>query len=607
MERSSIQAGDSIQAALYARVSSDRQAQTGTIGSQIAAVLEHAAGDGLSIDPELRFIDDGYSGATLVRPALERLRDTAAAGGFQRLYILCPDRLARSYAYQMLLVDELQRCGVELRFVNRPLGHSPEDQLLLQVQGVVAEYERAKILERGRRGRLHAAQRGSVSVMSKAPYGYRYISRIRGVSDAQYNLNLQEAGIVLGMFQWVALERMSISQVCRRLNAGGVPSPGGSGRWPRSTVWQMLQNPAYMGQAAYGKSRWGPLRPRLRAARNHPEQSRRGKSSYDVPAEQWTSIPVPPIVPVELFQMVQQQLEENRRRCRQRLRGARHLLQGLLVCRCCGYAYIGLTPHRKRRLGYYQCSGSDAARFGGHRICQNKSVREDLLDQAVWGDVCAMLKQPQRLQEELNRRLDPHADDPDHSARRKLNIQIDQTRRGIARLIDAYGEGLVQKSEFEPRIASARQRLSQLQLQLQSHVDQQARARELRLVIDNLQTFAQRVTEGLDQADWLTRRDIIRMLIKRVEVDQEEVNIVYRVDLKPLDPRPQTSALQHCSWRRCVVARVKSAPAGRSTRLPSALRLRLEESSPKSAPRRWRPVLGRPRFHHDYVERLPTL
>ena len=159
----------SIRAAIYARVSSDRQAQDGTIDSQVQALRERVAQDGLSLEEELCFLDDGYSGSTLIRPALERLRDQAAGGAIDRLYVHCPDRLARRYAYQVLLVDELQHCGVELVFLNRPLGRGAEDDLLLQVQGIVAEYERAKILERSRRGKLHAAARGRVSVLAHTP------------------------------------------------------------------------------------------------------------------------------------------------------------------------------------------------------------------------------------------------------------------------------------------------------------------------------------------------------------------------------------------------------------------------------------------------------
>ena len=163
-----------LQVALYARVSSEQQASAHTVESQIAALVERIAADGCVVLPQLQFVDEGYSGATLVRPALEQLRDLAAAGELDRLYVHSPDRLARKYAYQVLLVDELQHAGVEIVFLNHSLGNSPEDDLLLQVQGMVAEYERAKILERSRRGKRHAAQRGSINPLSGAPYGYRY-------------------------------------------------------------------------------------------------------------------------------------------------------------------------------------------------------------------------------------------------------------------------------------------------------------------------------------------------------------------------------------------------------------------------------------------------
>jgi site-specific DNA recombinase len=141
--------------ALYARVSSEQQAQTHTIDSQLAALRERIAQDGQHLLPEHEFIDRGYSGSTLLRPALERLRDAVAAGEIEQLYVHSPDRLARKYAYQVMLVDECQRAGVTIVFLNRALDHSPEDELLLQVQGMIAEYERAKMLERSRRGKRH--------------------------------------------------------------------------------------------------------------------------------------------------------------------------------------------------------------------------------------------------------------------------------------------------------------------------------------------------------------------------------------------------------------------------------------------------------------------
>jgi len=568
----SITSDPSIRAALYARVSSEQQAQAGTVDSQVAAIVERAGQDGLSIEPESRFIDEGHSGATLVRPALERLRDLAAAGGVDRLYVLCPDRLARSYAYQMLLVDELQRCGVELSFINRDLGKTPEDHLLLQVQGMVAEYERAKIIERCRRGKLHAARQGSVNVLGGAPYGYRYVPAADGAGASQYNVHLPEAEVVRLIFQWIGLERASIGQVCKRLKTQGILSPRGKDYWDRSTVWGILKNPAYKGAAAFGKTRMGTMRRRLRGGRNRHEQPRGGQSSYDLPVEQWISIAVAAIVDEALFDAVARQLEENRKRSREGQRGARYLLQGIIQCKCCGYAYYGKqislagAQGKRRDYGYYRCVGTDAYRFGGHRVCRNKQVRQDLLDQAVWNDVKSLLADPARVERELNRRLDGGNQDDQRQADQKLNAQIDKVRRGIARLIDAYGEGLVDKGEFEPRITSARQRLSQLQEQLQARVDEQARAREMRLVIDNLETFSREVTAGLDEADWQTRREIIRTLVKRVEVEAEQVKVVYRVDLCPFERSPNGGFLHYC-WRRDFAASGEHLSASRARRV----------------------------------------
>src|SRR3954470_7629525 len=163
-----------------ARVSSEHQAENDTIASQLAALEAPIAAECLVPPPAQRFVDDGFSGATLARPALEQLRDLAAAGGLDRVHVHAPDRLARRYAYQVLLVDELRRAGVEIMFLNRPIGTSAEDDLLLQVQGMVAEYERAQILERSRRGKRYAALAGSVNVLVAAPYGYRYIKKQDG-------------------------------------------------------------------------------------------------------------------------------------------------------------------------------------------------------------------------------------------------------------------------------------------------------------------------------------------------------------------------------------------------------------------------------------------
>lgn len=536
-----------LQVATYARVSSDQQAEAGTIASQLAALSERVVEDGCRLADELTFIDEGYSGATLIRPALERVRDMAAMGGIDRLYVLSPDRLARKYAYQALLVDELQRSGVEIVFLNRELGQSPEDELLLQVQGMIAEYERAKMMERSRRGKRYAARSGDVAVLSGAPYGFFYVSKQAGGGQARYEIVPEEAQIVQQIFKWVGIERLSMGEVCRRLQQAGVKTRSGKTTWDRSVIWSMLKNPAYKGMAAFGKTCSEPMRPRLRPQRNGSRQPRRPIYVQDQPPEEWVYIPVPALIDADLFACVQEQLAENHRRARQGKRGASYLLQGLLVCSQCGYAYYGKrvsnsTAKGKRRYAYYRCLGTDAYRFGGERICDNLQVRTDKIDQLVWEEVCDLLQNGRRLQEEYERRL--HTP---HQERDELTItqaQMAKVRQGIARLIDSYAAGYIEKLEFEPRITRLRQRLSILEQKAGKIADELVLQEELYLVISRLEDFAAQVKGSLAEADWHTRRDLIRTLVKQVEIDKEEVNVVFRVPLDQLDLGADNGNLQ---------------------------------------------------------------
>lgn len=542
---------DRTQAASYARVSSEQQAEANTVASQIAALHARVAEDGLALPEERQFVDEGYSGATLIRPALERLRDLIAAGGVDRLYVHSPDRLARKYAYQVLLIDEFQRAGVEVIFLNRELGRTPEDDLLLQVQGMVAEYERAKILERSRRGKRHAAHSGEVSVLSTAPYGYLYVRKHESGAEGRFEILLEEARVVRQVFAWVGRDRLSIGEVVRRLNHARERTRTGKTVWDRTTVWGMLKNPAYMGQAAFGKTRVGPLQPRLRAQRGGSLQPRRAYSTNDVPREEWIAVPVPALVSEELFAAVQVQLEENRRRARQGQRGARYLLQGLVLCQHCGYAYYGkpvsssAAKGKVRDYAYYRCIGTDAYRFGGERVCHNPQVRTDLLDVTVWQEVCALLGDPQRVEHEYRRRLAP----PDTDERSGVERQLGKLRQGLARLIDSYAEGLIEKAEFEPRIGRLRQRIAALEEQAQQLAQAETLHDDLRVIIGRLDEFAERVKGGLAEADWPTRRELIRAVVKRVEIGQEEVNVVFRVSPDPFVERPDRGVLQHCGRR----------------------------------------------------------
>jgi len=539
--------------ALYARVSSEQQAEAGTIKSQVSSLLEKISADGFALpNALLQFIDDGHSGATLIRPALERLRDCIFNGLVDCVYVHSPDRLARKYAYQILLMDEFQKAGAKIVFLNREIGKTPEDDLLLQVQGMMAEYERAKILERSRRGKLQGAKRGAINVLSGAPYGYRYVGKHDGDGQSRYEIIFEEARVVQQIFEWVGRERMSIGQVKRKLDESGIKTKSGKTYWDRTVIWAMLKNPAYIGKAAFGKTKLGDKRSRVRPQRNSSDRPRQSYSTYDVPKEEWIYIPVPALVSEDLFNAVLDQLSENREQSRERRRGALHLLQGLICCKSCGYAFYGKPVRNKidktktRTYAYYRCIGTDAYRFGGKRICDNKQIRTDLVDDLVWRQASELLHDPQRLEREFNRRLKKgQRQDPERLEAERKNLQ-----NKISRMIDSYAEGVITKEEFEPRVKRSKAQLATLDEQYKAIREQENSARQLQLLIVRLDEFASKVRGKLDKLDWETKRQIIRSIVKAVEIDHEQVNVVFRVGPLPFDLAPTGGrSLQHCNKR----------------------------------------------------------
>jgi DNA invertase Pin-like site-specific DNA recombinase len=325
-------------AAIYARVSSARQKKDQTISSQTAALRAHAELSRLEVPGEWVFEDEGHSGATLIRPGLEALRDLAAQGLVDVVLCYSPDRLARKFAYQALLIEEFARAGVRVEFVKGPRGDSPEDQLLVQFQGMFAEYEKAQIAERYRRGNAHRARTGSVNVLSGAPFGYRYV-RKSDLASAVYQVIEDEAALVAEMFRRYADDGASIAGLARWLSGTGVLTRTGKDRWDRSVIWGMLRNPAYAGTAVFGKTMVISEPAGLnRAARLQGRSVPRPSRTVDRPPEDWTAIPVPAIVTAETFQRVQQRLADNKRFAARNTK-VPSLLQGLAACAACGYGY----------------------------------------------------------------------------------------------------------------------------------------------------------------------------------------------------------------------------------------------------------------------------
>jgi site-specific DNA recombinase len=292
--------------------------------------------------------------------------------------------------------------------------------------------------------------------------------------------------------------------------------------------------------------------------RGSAEQPRWPYGTYDVPENEWLRMPVPALIETELFATVQEQLTENRQRNRQNRRGQRYLLQGLLVCRRCGYAYYGkaISPRaakgKRRDYAYYRCCGSDAYRFGGQRLCANPQLRTDRTDAAVWQEVQRLLQNPDLIAAEYERRLhQAQHPDADRSDLVTTEAPIAKLRRGVARLIDGYAEGLIEKDEFEQRITGLRQRIKIWEQQAAALQDEAALRRTLSLLIGRLEDFAKQIQQRMTTLDWSLQRDLIRLLVKRVEVDHDEINVVFRVAPPPgfLPPGPEGDrSLQDC-WR----------------------------------------------------------
>jgi site-specific DNA recombinase len=326
-----------VMAAIYARVSSARQKEEQTIASQSAALRSYAAANGLEVPTEWVFEDDGHSGATLIRPALERLRDVAAEVEVPVLLCYAPDRLARRYVYQTLLIEEFARVGTEVRFLKGRRSETAEDELLVQFQGMIAEYERAQIAERTRRGKLYRARSGSTAVLSGAPYGYRYVRKDE-TADARYEIVEPEATVVRQLFARYIEEQESIAGLVRWLRTQEIPTATGKLRWDRSTVWGMLRNPAYCGRAAFGKTGTTGEHPKVtRALRRRGARISTNLVSRDRPRDKWIEIPVPPIISEEMFALAARRLEDNKRFASRRAK-IPSLLQGLVVCQSCGYS-----------------------------------------------------------------------------------------------------------------------------------------------------------------------------------------------------------------------------------------------------------------------------
>lgn len=227
-------------AALYARVSTARQEQEETIDSQIAEVRQRIELDGNILDQANIYIDEGYSGSVLERPALDAMLDTAKVKGFDVLYIYDLGRLSRQLSHLLIVIEQLEKYEREVISLHERITGTPEDKFLLQIMGSMHEYERAKITERFRRGKMYKARSGKI-VGYNAPYGYRY-----NKETGELDIHEPEARAVKKMFEWVGNEGLSTYSVIERLHDEGIMPPKQKQEyWTRSPIARILSNETY--------------------------------------------------------------------------------------------------------------------------------------------------------------------------------------------------------------------------------------------------------------------------------------------------------------------------------------------------------------------------
>ena len=534
-------------APIYARVSSDRQREQNTIASQTALLLEYAKAHDWVVPPEWVFEDDGYSGSVLARPGLERLRDLAAEGLLETVLIYAPDRLSRKYAYQVLLVEEFSRCGVETIFLRSAGGNNPEERLLIQFQGMIAEYERAQIVERSRRGKRHRAKMGCINVLSGAPYGYRYVKKT-DTAEAYYAVIESQAEVVREVFELYAKELWSIGAITRQLNEQGIRTRLGRGPWERSTIWAMLRNPAYQGTACFGKTERAPRQRITKPLREKGGFSTRSNAHHEREPQEWIRVPVPALVSAETFALAQERLIENKRFSARRTKTPT-LLQGLLVCGQCGYGlYRTSTKTSKRQLQYYRCLGSDRYRHLRGPVCQCRPIRQDYLDELIWQEVMRLLNEPQLVQAEIERRIQESlSSDPVQQRKLRLERESKRIASQLDKLLDAYREDLIGLTDLRTRVPELRRKQTAIEKELQGvalRALEKSRLIQLNASIENFLASLRQSAKKLEVAE---RQKIVRLVIKQVIVKDDALTIQHSIPISRSNESQSTASYLLCT------------------------------------------------------------
>jgi len=537
-----------MQAAIYARVSTERQGREQTIESQLTLLKAWVRDQGHELSPEHIYTDEGYSGSRLDRPGLDRLRDAVQDAAVGVIAVLSPDRLARKYAYQVLLLEEFRRNGCEVVFLQHPISDDPNDQLLLQIQGAIAGYERALLGERFRRGKLQKARAGQY-LAGTAPYGYRYIHKQDGV-PGHLVIDETEAEFVRMLYRWLIEEQLTIRQILKRLNFGPWYPRSGKHPWSPSVVHRILADPLYTGTAYTNRYRFvPPKKPRTHGPRTSENTCRQPR-----PKEEWIPIPIPAIIDAETHERAQAQLARNAQLSFRHNTKYSYLLRCLLTCKTCGLAMYGTTykatasqPERR----YYECHGKDCILSARTEKCPQRPARGEELDAAVWEHVCSLLRDPEQLvaQFEAYSKEVQDGADSERQALQRLEGQLKRLDREERRLIDAYQSEVIDLDELRERRQALEERRQTLRHHHEQERQRQRHAAHAQDVLDDLRSFCDRIQSRLTNASFEEKQSILQLLIERIIVGDDTLEIRHVIPLRnpgqpPTGPAPPNSGLR---------------------------------------------------------------
>jgi site-specific DNA recombinase len=510
--------------AVYGRVSTSNQENEGTIETQLSAVREFAKKNGYIIVHE--YLDEGWSGDILARPSLDQLRMDAKKKNWEAVLTYDPDRLARRGAWQEVVIEELQELQVDVLFVTIPQAKTDEDKIMQKMRGVFTEYERMKIKERFRLGKVRKAKEGHI-IATEAPYGYKFILKKGKPGDSDfhqgyYEVDEEESKIVSDIFSWVANEQLTLRGVVRRLQDLNItPRKSKRGVWSTSTLSTLLRNKTYIGEGHFGASyAVVPEKPTKKEGyRKVKKTSRRAR-----PEEEWIKIKTPQIIEEDLFIRAGQRLKENFELCVRNTKNE-YLLGGKIYC-ICGQRRCGEGPQKGKHL-YYRCSDRVYS-FPLPRSCYEKGINARIADDLVWGKISQMMSSPKLMNEQVERWVKNRQSESSFSPANLelLEKEVSKLREQEDRYNKAYGAGAFDLNKLKEYTLPIKQKIVLVEGQI---VDQKQKVREQNTssipTREQIELFAEKSLQALKTLSFEAKKGIISGILEKVVGNQEKLQV----------------------------------------------------------------------------------